>query len=53
MKQRPTLIVSLASIHYHVLDIRPWGLRLYVNFEQVHDLRQSFNGSQLGITFSR
>jgi hypothetical protein len=53
LKNKPTIIISLASIHYRVGYIPALGLNLYVNFEQVHDLRQKLMGSQIGLSFSR
>jgi hypothetical protein len=53
LKFKPTLIISLASIHYRVGYIKTFGLNCYLNFEQVHDLRVRFVGSQFGVSFSK
>jgi hypothetical protein len=53
MKTKPTLLLSLMSVHYRVGYIRAFGLNGYLNFEQVQDLRERFIGSQFGISFSR
>jgi hypothetical protein len=52
-KSKPTIILSIASIHYRAGYIRALGLNWYINFEQVQDLRERMMGSQLGISFSR
>jgi hypothetical protein len=52
-KRKPTLLVSLASIHYRVGYIRAFGANCYLNFEQVRDLRERFVGSQFGVSFSK
>lgn len=52
-KSKPTLILSLASIHYRAGYIRALGLNWYINFEQIQDLREKLMGSQIGISFSK
>jgi hypothetical protein len=53
MKTKPTLLISLLSLHYRVGYVRAFGMNAYLNFEQVRDLRERFIGSQFGISFSR
>ena len=53
MKSQPTLIVSLASVHYRVGYLRSFGVNWYINLEQVYDLRDNLAGSQFGFSFSR
>ena len=53
LKNKPTIIISLASVHYRVGYIPAIGLNWYVNFEQVQDLRQKLMGSQIGLSFSK
>jgi hypothetical protein len=52
MKDQVAFFVSLASVHYRVGYIRPWGLNWYVNLEQVFDMKANRGGSQFGLSFS-
>ena len=52
MKDALTLLVSIASAHYRVGQVRAWGLTGYVNVEQVFDLHENRAGSQFGLSFS-
>ena len=49
----PTLLFSIASIHYRAGYLQSFGMNWYLNFEQVFDTRTNMTGSQLGISFSR
>jgi hypothetical protein len=53
LKDGLTLIVSMASVHYRVGFLPPFGVNWYVNLEQVYDLRNNMAGSQFGLSFSR
>ena len=53
MKDEFAFFVSMASAHYRVGYIRPWGVHWYVNLEQVFDVHANRAGSQLGISFSK
>jgi hypothetical protein len=53
MKEEFAFFVSMASAHYRVGYIRPWGVHWYVNLEQVFDVHANRAGSQLGISFSK
>jgi hypothetical protein len=48
-----TLFISLASVHYRAAYIQSLGMNLYINLEQIFDLRQNMAGSQVGVSFSR
>ena len=52
MKEQMTFMVSLASAHYRMGYVRAWGLHCYLNLEQVFDLHDNRNGSQIGLSFS-
>jgi hypothetical protein len=53
MEQRPTVLISLASVHYRVAYLRSLGYTFYLNLEQVYDMRTNFAGSQFGFSFAR
>jgi len=52
-KQEPTILISLASVHYRVGYVQSLGYMCYVNFEQIYDMRTNFAGSQFGFSFAR
>ena len=52
-KEQPTLLISLASVHYRVAYLRSLGYTWYLNLEQVYDMRTNFHGSQFGFSFAR
>ena len=52
-KEQPTLLISLASVHYRVAYLRSFGYTLYLNLEQMYDMRTNFHGSQFGFSFAR
>lgn len=52
-KDQPTILISLASIHYRLAYLRSFGYMVYVNLEQVYDMRTNFSGSQFGFSFAR
>jgi len=52
-KQQPTVIISLASVHYRVAYLRSLGYTWYVNLEQIYDMRTNIAGSQFGFSFAR
>ena len=52
-KQQPTVLISLASVHYRVAYLRSLGYTWYLNLEQVYDMRTNFAGSQFGFSFAR
>ena len=53
MKDRLTLMVSLASMHYRMGYLKTFGVNWYFNLEQIYDLRNNMAGSQFGLSFSR
>jgi len=53
IKEQPTILISLASVHYRVGYVQSLGYMCYVNFEQVYDMRTNFAGSQFGFSFAR
>lgn len=52
-EDRPTVMLSLASVHYRVGYIQSLGAYWYINFERVHDVRFGLQGSQVGVSISR
>ena len=52
-KEQPTILISLASVHYRVAYLRSLGYTWYVNFEQIYDMRTNFAGSQFGFSLAR
>jgi hypothetical protein len=52
-KDQPTILISLASVHYRVGYVQSIGYMCYVNFEQIYDMRTNFAGSQFGFSFAR
>jgi hypothetical protein len=48
-----SLVISLASIHYRVGHLQSLGMNLYVNVEQIFDVRANMPGSQIGVSLSR
>ena len=52
-KDQPTVLISLASVHYRVAYLRSLGYTWYLNLEQVYDMRTNFAGSQFGFSFAR
>ena len=52
-KDQPTILISLASVHYRVAYLRSFGYTFYLNLEQVYDMRTNFAGSQFGFSFAR
>ena len=52
-KEQPTILISLASIHYRVAYLRSLGYTWYLNLEQIYDMRTNFAGSQFGFSFAR
>ena len=52
MKSQPTLLISLASVHYRVAYLRSFGVNWYLNLEQVYDMRTNLAGSQFGCSFA-
>ena len=53
LKSQPTVLISIASVHYRGGYINTFGLHWYVNLEQVYDMRSNTSGSQFGLSFSR
>jgi hypothetical protein len=52
-QQKPTLMISLASVHYRVGYLRSLGYTFYLNLEQIYDMRTNMAGSQFGFSFAR
>jgi hypothetical protein len=52
-KDQPTILISLASVHYRIGYVQSLGYMCYVNFEQIYDMRTNFAGSQFGFSFAR
>src|SRR5205823_2665641 len=52
-QEQPTVLISLASVHYRVAYLRSLGYTWYLNLEQVYDMRTNFSGSQFGCSFAR
>ncbi len=52
-EQKPTVMISLASVHYRVGYLQSLGYTFYLNLEQIYDMRSSMAGSQFGFSFAR
>jgi hypothetical protein len=52
MKNEPTFLISVASVHYRLGYLQSWGLHAYINLEQVYDVRSNQAVSQFGLSFS-
>ena len=51
-KDQPTVLISLASVHYRGGHLRSIGKDWYFTLEQIYDSRANLAGSQFGFSFS-